>query len=158
MKRLLLVIASVSFLLAACEGIKSSEDTSTGSSGDNSPTENLAVTTEDDYYKYKKITAAEAKQIIDDEASYVILDVRSAQEYSELRIDGSILIPHTEIDSRAQNELPDKDAIILVYCRSGVRSAAASDALAQMGYTNVYDFGGIISWPYETTSGISAGG
>ena len=158
MKRLLLIIASLTFILAACDGGKSPDDSVNASNGENSNTDSLAVTAGDDKSVYKKITAEEAKRIIDEEESYIILDVRSEQEYSELRIDGAVLIPHTDIDSRAPDDLPDKNAVILVYCRSGIRSAAASKALVEMGYINVYDIGGIIDWPYETVSDSSASG
>jgi len=84
---------------------------------------------------------------------YILLDVRTEEEYRDQRIDGSVLIPVDEISIRAEAELPDKDATILVYCRSGRRSASAAEELAALGYTNVYDFGGIQSWPYETVSG-----
>lgn len=101
---------------------------------------------------YRKITAKEAKKIIDENADAVLLDVRTDEEYKEKRIDGSVLIPDNEIAERAEAELPDKDAVILIYCRSGRRSKAASDVLIDMGYTQVYDFGGIIDWPYETVA------
>ncbi len=101
---------------------------------------------------YRKITADEAKKIIDENADAVLLDVRTDEEYKEKRIDGSVLIPDNEIAERAEAELPDKDAVILIYCRSGRRSKAASDVLIDMGYTQVYDFGGIIDWPYETVA------
>ena len=108
---------------------------------------------QDSAAEYQKITAEQAKTMMDDAESFVLLDVRSDDEYRERRIDGAILIPHLEIRERAPDELPGKDAIILVYCRSGVRSAAAANELIEMGYTNVYDFGGILDWTYETTSG-----
>jgi rhodanese-related sulfurtransferase len=88
---------------------------------------------------------------------YILLDVRTTEEWAESRIDGSILIPDTEIRGRAADELPNKDALILVYCRTGRRSAEAANALIDLGYTNVFDFGGIIDWPYETVSGGAAG-
>ena len=84
---------------------------------------------------------------------FILLDVRTEEEFRENRIGGAILIPDYEISARAGLELPDKDAVILIYCRSGRRSENAARELADMGYTNVYDFGGIIDWPYETASG-----
>lgn len=105
---------------------------------------------------YKKITAGEAWTLIDGEDPYILLDVRTAEEFEDAHIDGAILIPDDEIASRAEAELPDKDALILVYCRSGRRSAGAAKALIGLGYTNVLDFGGIIDWPYETVSGPAA--
>jgi len=102
---------------------------------------------------YQKISAKEAKQMMDEGGDFILLDVRTAEEFAEKRIAGAILIPDFEIAARAAAELTDKDARILVYCRSGRRSALAAQALADLGYTNVYDFGGITSWPYETVSG-----
>ena len=99
---------------------------------------------------YVNITAEEAKKIMDSEEGYVILDVRSQEEYEEAHIPGAILIPHTEIEERAEEMLADKDQLILVYCRSGRRSKLAAEALVELGYTNVKEFGGIIDWPYET--------
>gem|GEM_PF-1128090 len=103
--------------------------------------------------EYRKISAEQAKEMMGGGQEYILLDVRSREEWEQSRIDGSLLIPDTLIRERASDELPDKDALILIYCRSGRRSAAAAEVLVSLGYTNVYDFGGIISWPYETTSG-----
>ena len=97
---------------------------------------------------YVSITAEEAKQIMDSEEGYVILDVRTQEEYDEGHIPGAILIPNTEIEARAEEELTDQDQLILVYCRSGRRSKLAADALVELGYTNIKEFGGIIDWPY----------
>ncbi len=98
---------------------------------------------------YQKITAQEAKAIIDGEEDVMILDVRTDSEYRAGHIEGSVLLPHTEIKEKAYQILPDKNAKILVYCRTGIRSAQGSNFLLEMGYTNVYDFGGIIDWPYD---------
>src|SRR5690554_7170427 len=96
--------------------------------------------------KYTKISADKAKDMMDKDSSVIILDVRTKQEYEEGHIEGAILIPNTELINRANNELPDKDATILVYCRSGNRSAKAAKELIEAGYTNVFDFGGINNW------------
>lgn len=98
---------------------------------------------------YVNITAEEAKQIMDTEEGYVILDVREQDEYDEAHIPGAILIPYTQIEEKANEMLPDKEQLILVYCRSGRRSKIAAEALAKLGYTNIKEFGGIIDWPYE---------
>ena len=98
---------------------------------------------------YVNITAEEAKQIMDSEEGYVILDVRTQEEYDESHIPGAILIPNTEIEARAEELLTDKNQLILVYCRSGRRSKLAAEALVELGYTNIKEFGGIIDWPYE---------
>ena len=99
---------------------------------------------------YVNITAEEAKEIIDSEEGYIILDVRTQEEYDEGHIPGAILIPYTQIEEKANEMLLDKDQLILVYCRSGRRSKIAAEALAELGYTNIKEFGGIIDWPYET--------
>ena len=99
---------------------------------------------------YMNITAEEAKQIMDTEEGYIILDVREQDEYDAGHIPGAILIPYTQIEEKANDMLPDKDQLILVYCRSGRRSKIAAEALAELGYTNIKEFGGIIDWPYET--------
>ena len=98
---------------------------------------------------YVNITAEEAKQIMDTEEGFIILDTRAQSEYDEGHIPGAIVIPHDEITDRAEEELPNKDQLILVYCRSGRRSKLAAEALVELGYTNIKEFGGIIDWPYE---------
>ena len=98
---------------------------------------------------YMQITAKEAKNIMDNETDYIILDVRTEEEFSEGHIDGAILIPDYEIADKAEKILTDKDQLILVYCRSGRRSKLAADSLVTMGYTNIKEFGGIIDWPYD---------
>ena len=99
---------------------------------------------------YEQITPAKAKEIMDNENSYVILDVRTQEEFDEAHIDGAILIPDYEIADKAESVLEDKDQLLLVYCRSGRRSKLAAEELVKLGYTNVKEFGGIIDWPYET--------
>ena len=98
---------------------------------------------------YVNITAEEAKQIMDSEEGYIILDVRTQEEYDEGHIPGAIVISHEEIAEKAEEVLTDKDQLILVYCRSGRRSKIAAEALVELGYTNIKEFGGIIDWPYE---------
>ena len=98
---------------------------------------------------YQQISAQEAKNLMDTEKNYIILDTRTQEEFAEGHIDGARLIPEYEIAQRAEKELPDKSALILVYCRSGRRSKIASEELVKLGYTNVKEFGGIIDWPYE---------
>lgn len=98
---------------------------------------------------YVNITPEEAKKIMDSEEEYVILDVRTQDEYNEKHIPGAVLLPNTEIEAKAEDLLPDKAQLLLVYCRSGRRSKQAAEALVKLGYTNVKEFGGIIDWPYE---------
>ncbi|MDR2904781.1 MAG: rhodanese-like domain-containing protein [Helicobacteraceae bacterium] len=102
---------------------------------------------------YQKISAEKAYQIMQTSNDYILLDVRSAEEFKTKRIKGAILIPQYELKERAKAELRDKNKMILVYCRSGGRSRAAAEILADLGYKNVYDFGGIVNWEYETISG-----
>ena len=98
---------------------------------------------------YEQITAEQAKTIMDAEKDYVIIDARTEEEFAEGHIENAILIPEYEIADRAEKELPDKEQLILVYCRSGRRSKIASEELVKLGYTNVKEFGGIIDWPYD---------
>ena len=96
---------------------------------------------------YEQISASEAKSIMDSQTDYIIIDARTEEEFAEGHIKGAILIPEYEIAARAEKEIPQKDALILVYCRSGRRSKIASEELVELGYTNVKEFGGIIDWP-----------
>ena len=98
---------------------------------------------------YEQISAAEAKKLMDSETDFAIVDARTQEEFDEGHIEGAIMIPEYEIEAKAESLLPDKDQLILVYCRSGRRSKIASEALVGLGYTNVKEFGGIIDWPYE---------
>lgn len=128
MKKLLIIMLILTFVMVGCSvgtGKENAKDTG-----------------------YKKISAEEAKKIMDSE-EIIVLDVRTLEEYSSAHIENAVLLPVTEIAAKAEEALPDKDAKILVYCRSGNRSATAARELINMGYTNVYDFGGINSWPYE---------
>ena len=104
---------------------------------------------------YMQITAKEAKNIMNNETDYLILDVRTEEEFAEAHIEGAILIPDYEIAQKAESILTNKDQLILVYCRSGRRSKIAASELAAMGYTNIKDFGGIIDWPYDIVNAHS---
>jgi len=131
----MLLISLSLFGLCACQGdaggINSNNDTTLSSLG------------------YEQITAKKAKEIMDSGVKYILIDARTDEEFANGHIEGAILIPEYEIRGRARQELPDKDALILVYCRSGRRSKIASEELVKLGYTNVKEFGGIIDWPYE---------
>lgn len=126
MKRKIFALLSAAFLMTACAGEKSVEETG-----------------------YVCITPQEAKEIMDTQQGYVILDARAPDEYETGHIPGAIVISHEEIKEKAESQLPDKNQLILVYCRSGRRSKLAAQDLADLGYTNVKEFGGIIDWPYE---------
>ena len=100
--------------------------------------------------EYRSITQDEAKKMMD-EQNVIILDVREKDEYDSGHIKDAVLLPVGSINKETAAEvIPDKDSVVLVYCRSGNRSKTASQALADLGYTNVYEFGGIITWQYET--------
>ncbi len=99
---------------------------------------------------YQQITAQEAKAMMDVGAGTIVLDVREQEEYDQGHIPGAVLLPVGEITQEsASAAVPEKDTVVLVYCRSGNRSKAAAGELAQLGYTQVYEFGGIQDWPYE---------
>jgi len=102
---------------------------------------------------YHQITAEQAKKRMDENTDAIILDVRTQQEYDEKHIGGALLLPNENIKDTRPEQLPDLNAEILVYCRSGNRSRQAAEKLVALGYTAVYDFGGINSWPYETVAG-----
>ena len=102
---------------------------------------------------YRQVTAEEAIALMEKESGYIILDVRTVQEYSEKHIPKAVNIPNESIGTEEIPALPDKNQLILVYCRSGNRSKQASEKLAALGYTNIVEFGGINSWPGETVSG-----
>lgn len=130
MKKILIILLIIIIAMTGCKSMNKNQPGN-------------AITT------YKKISAEDAKKIIDSEEDVIILDVRTLEEYNEGHIENALLLPVNEISDKAEKILTEKDAKILVYCRSGNRSATASKQLIKMGYTDVYDFGGIISWPYE---------
>ena len=103
---------------------------------------------------YRQVNA-EAATMMEEESSYIILDVRTAEEYSEKHIPGAINIPNETIGTEDIPELPDIEQLILVYCRSGNRSKQAAEKLVKLGYTNIVEFGGIHDWTGETVSGAS---
>ena len=103
--------------------------------------------------EYRQISMNEAIAMMEEEADYIILDVRTVEEYQEKHIPGAMNIPNETIGDEEIPELPDKGQLILVYCRSGNRSKQAASKLAALGYSNIVEFGGINSWPGETVSG-----
>lgn len=101
---------------------------------------------------YRQISQEEAKEMMDTQ-EVIILDVREQDEYDSGHIPDAVLLPVGTIDEdTAAAVIPEKDSTVLVYCRSGNRSKTASAALAELGYTEIYEFGGIKTWPYETES------
>ena len=103
---------------------------------------------------YRRISMQEAVEMMEKEDDYIILDVRTEQEYIAGHIPCAIVIPNETIGTEEIVQLPDKDQLIMVYCRSGNRSKQASDKLVKLGYTNIVEFGGINDWPGETVSGM----
>ncbi len=133
-KRLILIgcIFTLTFLVSCSDG------------GDEASTTEL--------YSYQTITAQEAKIRIDSREEIVIVDVRTLEEYEAEHIEDAILIPNESIENEPLKLLPELEAEILLYCRSGNRSAQAAKKLVQIGYSNVFDFGGIIDWTYDTVT------
>ncbi len=145
MKKVIYIISLLCcILLTAC-----GKDSSIGIIGGADGPTSIIVANEGEEIMYEQISAEEAKNIIDSNEEYIILDVREQDEYDSGHIPGALLIPYMEIDSKAEEMLPDKDMLILVYCRSGRRSKIASESLVNLGYTNIKEFGGIIDWPYD---------
>ena len=101
---------------------------------------------------YQQITAEEAAKMMQSETDYIVLDVRTEQEYASGHIPGAVNIPNETIASGAIQQLPDKEQLILVYCRSGNRSKQASEKLVNLGYTNIVEFGGINDWSGEVVT------
>ena len=132
-KLITMLVAGLLFLLSGCS------NEMTGGSG--SPSSS-----------WQTITATEAREMMAEADSFILLDVRTEEEFRERRIYGALLIPYNEIKSRAESELTDKNVVIFLYCRSGRRSALAAADLATLGYMSIYDFGGIINWSYEIAS------
>jgi len=131
---ILAAVGGIALLAAAC----SSPDTEEG-------TDNTPIT-------HQTITAEAAHTFMADGAPYILVDVRTIEEFQTAHIPGALLLPLPELRELAESELPDKTARIFLYCRSGRRSAEAANLLVSLGYTNVYDFGGIENWPFETIS------
>lgn len=101
---------------------------------------------------YRQIDMEEAVTMMEEESDYIILDVRTQEEFEEKHIPGAVNVPNETIDTEEIPELPDKEQLILVYCRSGNRSKQASAKLVDLGYTNIVEFGGIKDWTGETVS------
>ena len=101
----------------------------------------------------RQVSPEEAIAMMEDETGYLILDVRTPEEYAQKHIPGAVNVPNEAIGTGEIPELPQKDQLILVYCRSGNRSKQASEKLAALGYTNIVEFGGINDWPGDTVTG-----
>ena len=143
-KALCIISVLLCILLTAC-----GNDSSIGIIGGADGPTSIIVAEKGEKAMYEQITAEEAKKIMDSGEEHIVLDTREQDEFDSGHIPGAILIPYTEIENKAIELIPDKDKLILVYCRSGRRSKIAAEALSKLGYTNVKEFGGIIDWPYE---------
>ena len=143
-KALCIISVLLCILLTAC-----GNDSSIGIIGGADGPTSIIVAEKGEKAMYEQITAEEAKKIMDSGEEHIVLDTREQDEFDEGHIPGAILIPYTEIENKAEEMLPDKDKLILVYCRSGRRSKIAAESLSKLGYTNVKEFGGIIDWTYE---------
>ena len=145
MRKILCIISAIlCIFLTAC-----GDATSIGIIGGADGPTSIIIAEKGEKAMYQQITPEEAKKIMDSGEEHIFLDTREQDEFDEGHIPGAILIPYTEIENKAEEMLPDKNKLILVYCRSGRRSKIASESLAKLGYTNVKEFGGIIDWPYE---------
>ena len=138
----LAVFAVLCMLLTACRNGASSSESA--QSEVQTITASAAV--------YQQITQEKAKEMMQAEDGHIIVDVRRQDEYDSGHIPGAILIPNESIGTEQPKELPDLEQVILIYCRSGRRSKEASQKLADMGYTNIYEFGGIIDWTGEVVT------
>lgn len=151
-RRTFLIAASLASIVSLA-GLTGCLGAAAGSNGNGNGTGNgngsNATNDSSNSSSYQQVDAETAKELMDTEDDYVILDVRTQAEYDESHIPGAILIPHDTVATAAENALPDKGQLILAYCRSGNRSKQASQTLVDLGYTNVVEFGGINSWPYE---------
>lgn len=145
MKKLLIILLLVAIFAVCFNGCKKNA-TEINTDNEVQGVETVSfIKNADGYYR---ISAEVAREMMVAESDYVILDVREQWEYNEAHIPGAVLLPVTQIVEKASEMLPDKNQKIFVYCRSGNRSLNASADLAAMGYTNVWEFGGIIDWPY----------
>ena len=150
MRQILLFAALLALLLAGCAAPK----TDPGPAETEAETETEAKTeTEADTEAeatadYHRITAEEAYEMMVSQ-EVVVVDVRTREEYDGGHIENAVLVPNESIGSEMPEALPDKEATLLIYCRSGRRSKDAAQKLLALGYQNVFDFGGVIDWPYE---------
>ncbi|MBR5312231.1 MAG: rhodanese-like domain-containing protein [Clostridia bacterium] len=152
LKRILFIfiLTILTLQLSACQSTSENPDgKDTGAdSADASETMN-----ENQTGTYLRISMEEAVTMMQEESGYIILDVRRADEFAGGHIPGAINVANEDIGTAEIPELPDKDQLIMVYCRSGRRSKEASEKLAALGYTNIVEFGGILDWTGEISDG-----
>ena len=139
--------------LSACAAPAATTDTATpAASAQKTGAVNTETTTVPSAGGYQKITAKEAKQVMEDHPDAMIVDVREQSEYEAGHIPNAKLLPLGQLETLAAEALPDRNATLLVYCRSGRRSKAGAETLVSLGYIDVRDFGGIIDWPYDVVT------
>ena len=138
-----ILLSSLCVLMSACGNTKGSTE---------SEQSDVQATTFSETADYQQITQEKAKEMMQADDDHVIVDVRRQYEFDGGHIPGAILIPNESIGTERPKELPDLDQIIMIYCRSGRRSKEASQKLADMGYTHIYEFGGIIDWTGEVVT------
>ena len=155
----IIIILTLAFVfplaLAGCTtNINENKDSQADTQNNTEPETNTLTESATETMKnsYIQINGKDAYAIMQNESNYVIIDARTDEEFAQGHIKDAILIPEYEIAQKAPSLLPNKDQLILVYCRSGRRSKIAAEALVNLGYTNVKEFGGIIDWEYETVT------
>lgn len=152
-KRLIIIAATISLavLLSACgDNTKNTTEKEIGAA---STEVNDDMINQEQKNAYRQISMDEAVAMMAQESDYIILDVRRADEFAEGHIPGAINVANESIGTEEISELPDKDQLIMVYCRSGRRSKEAAEKLVKLGYTNIVEFGGILDWTGEIVSG-----
>jgi len=152
-----ILLSATFFLSGSCFDMSITGDPDSTKKSDTATDSESDVTSgatvwDEDSDPVRVISAEEARTMMNTLDSYIIVDVREQSEYDAGHIEGAVLVPVGSIGELAPIRLPDKDEVLLLYCRSGNRSARAAEQLSKMGYTNIYDFGGIRDWPYETVA------
>ena len=154
MKKIIIILAltfTFPLVLSGCsENFSKSKESSKEQTDTNAENKTEVTNTESSKNSYEQINGNEAHALMQSESDYKIIDARTEEEFAQGHIKNAILIPEYEIAQKAPSLLPNKDQLILVYCRSGRRSKIAAQALVELGYTNVKEFGGIINWEFET--------
>lgn len=145
----LLLISMVLLLTMGIMGCSNNQDDDVDMMETSADTSDTVATESSGTVMVNTIDAEKAMEMMASGDPYTLVDVRTQAEFDDGHIEGALLLPNDQLETLATEQLPDKDAVILVYCRSGNRSAAASELLVELGYTNVYDFGGIMDWPGE---------
>lgn len=156
MKKLLLLVLVLIMTVAAVGCAAAPVNPSASLSSENTQATPSAANTQASTGTYQQIKPEDVKKLMDDGEKIIIVDVRTAGEYNSAHLPGAINIPVETISDKKPVELPDVNAKIILYCRTGARSAVAAKALLALGYTDVYDMGGIIDWPYDTVTESSA--